>query len=130
MRYQRLRDNYNLLEDAGPLRMAMLIMQSNMSITEAPSLLGFRMTTFALPFYSDVILKYVEKAHIIDINIVRAILDCHKLDRTRKLLMSYLVEQANVQGSDARQKEVTLFAQEIPCCAVEQQYDRGAVTSK
>lgn len=112
-RYQRLRDNYNMLEEAGPLRMAMLIMHNGQPITEAPSLLGFRQTTFALPFYSEVILKYVEKTHISDINKVRVILERHKLDRTRKLIMAYLVEQANVQGTDARQKEVTLFAQEI-----------------
>ena len=112
-RYQRLRDNYNLLEEAGPLRMVMLIMHNGLPITEAPGLLGFRQTTFALPFYSDVILKYVEKTHLLDINKVRSILASHKLDRTCKLIMAYLVEQANVQESDARQKEVTLFAQEI-----------------
>ena len=112
-RCQQLRDNYSLIEEAGPLRMAMLIMQNGIPVTDAPSLLGFRQTTFALPFYSDVILKYVEKAHVVDTGKVRAILAAHKLDRTRKLIMAYLVEQADMKESDARQKEITMFVQEI-----------------
>lgn len=109
-RYQRLKEHCDMFEEAGPLRMALLAIQSNIKIENTPQLIGCRQVVFTMSYYSDAILKYIEKNPVKDFSSIGDILEKHQLDRTRKLALAYLVEYVDTLKSDTLQKEVVRFA--------------------
>lgn len=113
-RYAKLKQNVGFLDDeSGAMRMATLICMKNLDLEEAPRMIGFSPSFISSPYFSDVILKYIEKIEEKDINVIGAILEKHNFDRTRKLALAYLVLDADENGTEFRQNEVGRFARRI-----------------
>lgn len=106
-RYQIIKKQTDLLDSAGPVRLASLTQARGMALEEAPTLLGYKQTSISFPYFSDMIINYFRKKKI-EFEELEHILKKHILDRTRKLIYAHLVEQAenscdgNLQGAVAR----------------------------
>ncbi len=98
-RYLILRNHANLFDNSGPLRLAAILRAKNVDLFEAPTVLGFKNTTFNQSYYSDVIIKYVEQQKTSDLEFVGKIFDIHNLDRTKKLVFANLVEKEEKSGN-------------------------------
>ena len=109
-RYGLWRNRANLFDSNGPVRMAALLKAKNMSMAEAPSLLGFKNTSIKQAYYSDVIVKYVETNHITNLDIIEQVFQLHNLDRTKKLIFAYLVETEDRIGDGLRRAQLCRFA--------------------
>ena len=92
-RYQQLKNYSNLFDKNGPMRMAALITAKNMKLIDAPTLIGFKNSTFKQSYYSDVIIRYINTKKIRNVEAINEIFECHDLDRTKKLVLANLVEQ-------------------------------------
>lgn len=97
-RYKRLRNHANLFDKSGPIRMAAILSAKEIELTDAPTILGYKSTTFNQSYYSDVMLKYIKDNRVTDIRIIETLLQYHNLDRTKKLLFAYLVETEERYG--------------------------------
>ncbi|WP_195663253.1 EH signature domain-containing protein [Bacteroides congonensis] len=109
-RYSLWKNRANLFDSNGPVRMAALLKAKNMSIADAPSLLGFKNTSIKQAYYSDVIVKYVESNHITDRDSIEQVFELHNLDRTKKLIFAYLVETEDKIGDEVRRSQLCRFA--------------------
>ena len=109
-RYSLWRNRANLFDSNGPVRMAALLKAKNMSMAEAPSLLGFKNTSIKQAYYSDVIVKYVETNHITNLDSIDQVFELHNLDRTKKLIFAYLVETEDRVGDGLRRAQLCRFA--------------------
>ena len=109
-RYSLWKNMANLFDSNGPVRMAALLKAKNMSMAEAPSLLGFKNTSIKQAYYSDVIVKYVETNHITDRDSIEQVFELHNLDRTKKLIFAYLVETEDRIGDGLRRAQLCRFA--------------------
>lgn len=109
-RYTLWKNRVNFFDSAGPIRMAALLKAKNMSIAEAPSLLGFKNTSIKQAYYSDVIVKYVESNHITSRDSIEQMLELNNLDRTKKLIFAYLVETEEHIGDGLRRAQLCRFA--------------------
>ena len=109
-RYTLWKNRVNFFDSAGPIRMAALLKAKNMSMAEAPSLLGFKNTSIKQAYYSDVIVKYVESNHITDLDSIEQVFELHNLDRTKKLIFAYLVETEDCIGDGLRRAQLCRFA--------------------
>ena len=97
-RYKHLKNYTDLLEKAGPIRMAAIISAKKMKLTDAPIIMGFKNSIFKQSYFSDVIIKYIESNNINDLDYIEEVLEIHDLDRTKKLLFANLVEKADKIG--------------------------------
>lgn len=109
-RYSLWRNRANLFDSNGPVRMTALLKAKNMSMVEAPSLLGFKNTSIQQAYYSDVIVKYLEANHITNLDIIEQVFQLHNLDRTKKLIFAYLVETEDRIGDGLRRAQLCRFA--------------------
>lgn len=109
-RYSLWRNRANLFDSNGPVRMAALLKAKNMSMAEAPSLLGFKNTSIKQAYYSDVIVKYVETNHITNLDSIDQVFELHNLDRTKKLIFAYLVETEDRIGDGLRRAQLCRYA--------------------
>ena len=109
-RYNLWKNRANLFDSNGPVRMAALLKARNMSVAEAPSLLGFKNTSIKQAYYSDVIVKYVETNHITNLDSIDQVFELHNLDRTKKLIFAYLVETEDRIGDGLRRAQLCRFA--------------------
>ena len=109
-RYSLWRNRANLFDSNGPVRMAALLKAKNMSMAEAPSLLGFKNTSIKQAYYSDVIVKYVETNHITHLDSIDQVFELHNLDRTKKLIFAYLVETEDRIGDGLRRAQLCRYA--------------------
>lgn len=109
-RYTLWKNRVNFFDSAGPIRMVALLKAKNMSIAEAPSLLGFKNTSIKQAYYSDVIVKYVESNHITNRDSIEQMLELNNLDRTKKLIFAYLVETEEHIGDGLRRAQLCRFA--------------------
>ena len=109
-RYSLWKNRANLFDSNGPVRMAALLKAKNMSVAEAPSLLGFKNTSIKQAYYSDVIVKYVETNHITNLDSIDQVFELHNLDRTKKLIFAYLVETEDRIGDGLRRAQLCRFA--------------------
>lgn len=109
-RYSLWRNRANLFDSNGPVRMAALLKSKNMSMAEAPSLLGFKNTSIKQAYYSDVIVKYVETNHITNLDSIDQVFELHNLDRTKKLIFAYLVETEDRIGDGLRRAQLCRYA--------------------
>lgn len=113
-RYLKLKDNLDFLDDeSGATRLATFIKIRKLNPVEAPQMFGFHPSFFSAPYFSDVILKYIEKNEVKDLEAIGNILEKHNFDRTRKLALAYLVLDADQNGTEQRQNEVGRFARSI-----------------
>ena len=97
-RYKLLKNHTDLLEKAGPIRMAAIISAKKMNLTDAPIIMGFKSSIFKQSYFSDVIIKFIESNNINDLDYIEEVLGIHDLDRTKKLLFANLVEKADKIG--------------------------------
>ena len=112
-RYQQFRNHADFFEDAGPMRLAALVAHKEMPLNEAPTLLGYKPSLFRQPYFSDVILCYIEAHSKSDLNFVEKIFDHHALPRTKQLAMAYLVEDAEASYNTIQQDLVARCARRV-----------------
>ncbi len=96
-KYKLYKNHANLFEEAGPVRMAAILLGKEQNISDAPQLLGNRFSSIAQSYYSDVIVKYYEKNNI-DLEEIEELFETHDVTRTKKLLFANLVERADRSG--------------------------------
>ena len=109
-RYVMLKNHSDLFEMMGPMRMAKLLSVKNLYVEEAPSIIGYRSSVFLYSYFSDVVYHYIKYKHITDLSVIESILDKHGLTRTKKLIFADLVEEADLDGTEIRQTQVSKFA--------------------
>ena len=97
-RYLLLKENFDFLQDEGPLRMATLLCKRDEVLDSAPALLGYRPSTVSWSYYSDVIINYIKMKDITDLTAIEDLLGKNSLGRTKKLAVVYLVEKAENAG--------------------------------
>ncbi len=102
------KNHANLFEEAGPIRMATLLTSKQQDVREAPLILGNKKLSLAQSYYSDVIVKYVEKNDV-SLDYLAEIFEKHKLNRTQKLVFANLVEQADRTGDAYKQTQLSNF---------------------
>ncbi|MCF2657825.1 hypothetical protein JQM83_01295 [Parabacteroides distasonis] len=111
-KYLLWKNKANLFENNGPTRMAAMVEAKRMNIEEAPTLLGYKKGAMKQPYYSDVVVKYVENNHISDRRIIEQIFMLHDHNRTKKLIFAYLVEEENKICDVLRRSQLCRFANE------------------
>lgn len=109
-RYVMLKNHSDLFEMMGPMRMAKLLSVKNLYVEEAPSIIGYRSSVFQYSYFSDVVYHYIKYKHITDLSVIESILDKYGLTRTKKLIFADLVEEADLDGTEIRQTQVSKFA--------------------
>lgn len=112
-RYILWKNKANLFENNGPTRMAAMVAAKRMNVDEAPTLLGYKKGSMKQPYYSDVVVKYVENNHILDKEMIQQIFSLHDYNRTKKLIFAYLVEQENEIGNVLRRTQLCNFANDF-----------------
>lgn len=112
-RYLLLKNHANFFEENGPLRVASLMEHRNEDLSNAPILIGYKPSTFSLSYYSDVIINYFKKKNTVDLSLIEDILTKHTLNRTKKLLVANLVEEADKNETELRQTQISKLASRI-----------------
>lgn len=106
-----LKNHANFLDANGPLRLATLLVHQSKSVLEAPTIFGYRESTLSFSYYSDVILHYFNLRGTIEVTLLEEIFALHQFDRTKKLILAMMVEQAEKDGKEFTQTRVSKFAQ-------------------
>lgn len=107
-RYLILKKQTDLLEKAGPTRLASLLSAKSIPLENATSILGYKLSSLSFPYFSDVIINYFKRKQEINYDEMEEMFKRHSLDRTKKLMYAYLVEKAedscdgNFQGAVVR----------------------------
>lgn len=112
-RYLTLKRQTDLLEKAGPIRLASILSTKNIPLEDAPTLLGYKASSLSFPYFSDVIINYFKRKQEIDYDEMENIFSKHSLDRTKKLIYAYLVEKAEDSGDGNFQGAVVRSARRI-----------------
>ena len=112
-RYLYLKNHANFLDVNGPLRMATLLVHQSMPVISAPTILGYKESALSFSYFSDVILHYFNLRGTIEVPILEQVFAQHSLDRTKKLVLAMMVEQAEKEGKEPLQTHVSKFAQTI-----------------
>lgn len=112
-RYLILKQQTDQLEKSGPARLATLLSAKNIPLDDAPTILGYKVSSLSFPYFSDVIINFFKRKHEIDYDEMEAIFKKHSLDRTKKLIYAYLVEKAEDSGDGNFQGAVVRSARRI-----------------
>lgn len=112
-RYLTLKRQTDLLEKAGPVRLATILSTKNIPLEDAPTILGYKASSLSFPYFSDVIINYLKRKQEIDYDEMENIFSKHSLDRTKKLIYAYLVEKAEDSGDGNFQGAVVRSARRI-----------------
>lgn len=112
-RYLTLKQQTDLLEKAGPVRLATILSAKNIPLEDAPIILGYKASSLSFPYFSDVIINYFKRKQEIDYDEMENIFSKHPLDRTKKLIYAYLVEKAEDSGDGNFQGAVVRSARRI-----------------
>lgn len=112
-RYLILKRQTDLLEKAGPVRLATILSTKNIPLDDAPTILGYKASSLSFPYFSDVIINYFKRKQEIDYDEMENIFSKHSLDRTKKLIYAYLVEKAEDSGDGNFQGAVVRSARRI-----------------
>lgn len=99
-RYLILKRQTDLLEKAGPVRLASILSAKNIPLEDAPTILGYKASSLSFPYFSDVIINYFKRKQEIDYDEMENIFRKHSLDRTKKLIYACLVEKAEDSGGN------------------------------
>ena len=111
-KYLMLKNHVNFFEEAGPARMAALLTSRKQDVREAPQILGNKSSSFVQSYYSDVIVKYYEKANV-DLDTLEEVFELHNDNRTKKLVFANLVVQADKSGDAVKQTQISKFINRI-----------------
>lgn len=109
-KYLLLKDHANFFEENGPLRMSSLLKAKNMSLEEAPRIIGYKTSMISLSYFSDVIVNYLKGTHFENPDKLEEIFSKHDLDRTKKLVFANLVVTADKDGNPFEQNQLSKFA--------------------
>lgn len=112
-RYLILKRQTDLLEKAGPVRLATILSAKKIPLEDAPTILGYKASSLSFPYFSDVIINYFKRKQEIDYDEMENIFRKHSLDRTKKLIYAYLVEKAEDSGDGNFQGVVVRSARRI-----------------
>lgn len=112
-RYLILKRQTDLLEKAGPVRLATILSAKNIPLEDAPTILGYKASSLSFPYFSDVIINYFKRKQEIDYDEIENIFNKHSLDRTKKLIYAYLIEKAEDSGDGNFQGAVVRSARRI-----------------
>lgn len=112
-RYLILKQQTDLLEKSGPARLATLLSAKNIPLDDAPTILGYKVSSLSFPYFSDVIINFFKRKHDIDYSEMEEIFKKHSLDRTKKLIYAYLVEKAEDSGDGNFQGAVVRSARRV-----------------
>ena len=112
-RYLILKRQTDLLEKAGPIRLATILSAKNIPLDDAPTILGYKSSSLSFPYFSDVIINNFKHKQEIDYDKMENIFRKHSLDRTKKLIYAYLVEKAEDSGDGNFQGAVVRSARRI-----------------
>ncbi len=112
-RYLTLKQQTDLLEKAGPVRLATILSAKNIPLEDAPIILGYKASSLSFPYFSDVVINYFKRKQEIDYDEMENIFSKHSLDRTKKLIYAYLVEKAEDSGDGNFQGAVVRSARRI-----------------
>ena len=110
-RYVQLRNMSDIFDDAGPIRLSSLLIAKKLPVEDAPIPLGFKRSALPFPFFSDVIVNFVKRTSLYDFDAMESLLSArHSLDRTKKLIYAYMIEDAEKRNDNALQSNVSRSA--------------------
>lgn len=107
-RYLLLKNHANMFEDAGPQRLASLLINQNKDVREAPIVLGSKSTALSQSYFSDVIVYYSTR-HGLNEDKLEEIFETHDLKRTKQLVFADLVQKAERNGDPVLQTQLSKF---------------------
>lgn len=112
-RYLIIKEQTDLIEAAGPRRMAAILAARKLPLIDAPTLLGYKASALSLPYFSDVIINYFNRQPAVDFWEMEELFKKHSYDRTKKLIYARLVEQAEDRSDASLQDAVTRSARRV-----------------
>ena len=107
-RYLLLKNHANMFEDAGPLRLASLLINQDKNIREAPFVLGSKASALSQSYFSDVIVYYSNR-HELKEEELEEIFELHDAKRTKQLVFADLVQKAERNGDPVQQTQLSKF---------------------
>ena len=107
-RYLLLKNHANMFEDAGPQRLASLLINQNKDVREAPFVLGSKATALSQSYFSDVIVYYSNR-HGLNEEELEEIFETHDVKRTKQLVFADLVQKAERNGDPVLQTQLSKF---------------------
>ena len=107
-RYLLLKNHANMFEDAGPQRLALLLINQKKDVREAPFVLGCKATALSQSYFSDVIVYYSNR-HGINEEELEEIFEIHDVKRTKQLVFADLVQKAEKNGDPVLQTQLSKF---------------------
>ena len=107
-RYLIYKDHANFFDDAGPARMAAILISRKQDVIAAPSLIGNKPQSFSQSFYSDVIIKYCVKAEV-SLDKLEQIFTVHQDARTKKLVLANYVIKTDQYHDPIKESELSHF---------------------
>lgn len=111
-RYVLLKNHANLFEEAGPQRLAYLLINQNRDIREAPLVLGSKASAISQSYFSDVIVYYCNRQGLNEEDL-EEIFEIHDVKRTKQLVCANLVRKAEVNGDPVQQTQLSKFINRI-----------------
>ena len=113
-RYNQLKDNIDFFDYSGPKRLATLLRTKNLILDDAPMLIGYKSSALSLPYFSNVIVDYVRKKALNNYDFLEELFATkHKLDRTKKLIFAYMIEDADNKADVLLQSNVSRVARRV-----------------
>ena len=107
-RYNTLKNHANMFEEAGPERLAYLLISKKIDVREAPKLLGFKKSAISQSYFSDVIIKYNARKTL-DENTLEELFHIHNNQRTKQLVFADLVKKADDEADPIKQTQLSNF---------------------
>jgi len=107
-RYLLLKNHANMFENAGPQRLASLLINQNKDVREAPFVLGSKATALSQSYFSDVIVFYSNR-HGLNEEELEEIFETHDVKRTKQLVFADLVQKAERNGDPVQQTQLSKF---------------------
>ena len=111
-RYLLLKNHANMFEDAGPQRLAYLLVSQDKDVREAPLVLGSKATAISQSYFSDVIVNYCKRKPV-DEDTLEEIFETHDVKRTKQLVFADLVQKAENSGDPVQQTQLSKFINRI-----------------
>lgn len=107
-RFKILKNNGNLLEESGPIRLAAILIARKMDIRVAPNIIGSKPSSISQSYFSDVIIKYCHRFELNEEKLEN-LFQIHNLKRTKQLVFADLVEKEDKAGDPIKQTQLSNF---------------------
>ena len=107
-RYLLLKNHANMFEEAGPQRLASLLINQCKDVREAPFVLGSKASALSQSYFSDVIVYYSNR-HGLNEEELEEIFETHDMKRTKQLVFADLVQKAERNGDPVQQTQLSKF---------------------